>query len=71
MTGGQWVENNPRWFETRMLYCDLCCRVIPKHLWQLELDGVTRTFCDPACEAHYRSYVQGAAPSAGRDRAHP
>jgi hypothetical protein len=67
MSSGRWSENDARWFEMRLLYCDLCGRVIPKHLWQLELDGVTRTFCDPACEALYRSYVQGADTSVGRD----
>jgi hypothetical protein len=71
MSGGRWVENDARWFETRMLYCDLCGRIIPKHLWQIMLDGATRTFCDPACEALYRSYIQGARPAAERERAHP
>jgi hypothetical protein len=71
MTAGRWVENDARWFELRMLFCDLCGRIIPKHLWQVELGGVTRTFCDPACEALYRSYVHGAGEPAGGGGARP
>jgi hypothetical protein len=71
MSGGRWVENDARWFETRMLYCDLCGRIIPKHLWQIELDGATRTFCDPACEALYRSYILGSGAPAGHVPAQP
>jgi hypothetical protein len=62
MTAGRWIEDDAPWFELRMHYCDLCGRIIPKYLWQVDLDSVTRTFCDPACEALYRSYVQGAGP---------
>ncbi len=71
MTGGRWVENDARWFETRMLYCELCGRVIPKHLWQVVLGGVTHTFCDQGCEALYQSYVQGAGMPRERDRGAP
>ena len=57
---GRWIENDARWFELRMVYCDLCGRVIPKHLWQANVNGVTRTFCEPACEGLYRSYLLGS-----------
>lgn len=59
MSEARWEDNDARWFELRMLYCDLCGRIIPKFLWRVEIDGATRTFCDPACEALYRDYVLG------------
>ena len=39
MSQARWVENDARWFELRLLYCDLCGKVIPKHLWQVEMSG--------------------------------
>jgi hypothetical protein len=57
---GRWIENDARWFELRMVYCDLCGRVIPKHLWRASVNGVTRTFCEPACEGLYQSYLLGS-----------
>lgn len=57
MSTGQWIESDARWFEMRMLYCDLCGRVIPKHLWQVEVQGASRIFCNEACEALYREYI--------------
>jgi hypothetical protein len=71
MSTGRWVQNDARWFETRMLYCDLCGRIIPKHLWQLAVDGATRTFCGPACEALYRSYILGMGAPARPGRPQP
>ena len=65
MSQARWVENDARWFELRLLYCDLCGKVIPKHLWQVEMSGGTRTFCDAACESLYRSYVLGVTSSTG------
>jgi hypothetical protein len=62
MSGGRWVENDARWFELCLLYCDLCGRVIPKRLWQVDLDNQLRTFCDERCEALYRDYVLGQRP---------
>jgi hypothetical protein len=63
MSDGRWEENDAQWYELRMLYCDLCGRVIPKHLWKVEIGGETRTFCDDRCEALYRDYVLGASAS--------
>jgi hypothetical protein len=59
---GRWEESDARWFELRLLYCALCGKVIPRRFWRAEVDGAARIFCDPSCEALYRSYVlaQGA-----------
>jgi hypothetical protein len=57
---GRWIENDARWFELRMVYCDLCGRIIPKHLWRANVNGVTLTFCEPACEGLYWSYLLGS-----------
>jgi hypothetical protein len=64
VSGGRWVQDDARWFELRMRYCDLCGRVIPKHLWQVEIGGTTRTFCNADCEDLYREYVLGASAAA-------
>jgi hypothetical protein len=68
MSAGGWVENDARWFEMRMLFCDLCGRIIPKYLWQVEIDGSVRTFCDEACERLYRDYVLAGAGTTGGAR---
>ena len=57
MSAGSWVENDARWFELRMVYCELCGRVIAKRGWQVVVDGGPRLFCNPECEHLYRSYV--------------
>jgi hypothetical protein len=53
--------NDALWFELRMLFCDLCGRIIPKYLWQVGVDGRGRTFCDKACERLYRDCVLACA----------
>jgi hypothetical protein len=58
---GHWEASTARWFELRLLYCGLCGKVIPGRFWQVDFDGTRRIFCDPACEALYRSYVVGSA----------
>jgi hypothetical protein len=57
VSAGGWVDNDARWFEMRMVYCDLCGRVIAKRAWQAAIDGVPRRFCDPHCEQLYRTYL--------------
>ena len=57
MRNGRWVDINARWFEQRMIYCALCGRVIPKRIWQTEILGHAESFCEPACEKLYRSYL--------------
>jgi hypothetical protein len=57
---GRWVEDDARWFELRMRYCDVCGRVIPKRLWQVEIADATHSFCDAGCEVLYREYVLAA-----------
>jgi ribosome-binding protein aMBF1 (putative translation factor) len=54
---GVWVDNDARWFEMRMIYCDLCGRVIASRVWQAAIDGVQRRFCDADCERLYRTYL--------------
>ena len=63
---GRWVENDARWFEMRMVYCDLCGRVIAKHFWKVPMDGSERTFCNTGCEQLYRDYLKGGAATGQR-----
>jgi ribosome-binding protein aMBF1 (putative translation factor) len=57
MSEGRWVENNARWFEMQMRYCALCGQVIAGRRWEVEIEGSPQTFCQPACEALYLSYL--------------
>jgi hypothetical protein len=59
MSKGRWVDNDARWFEQRMTYCALCGRVIPKRIWQTAIGEHVESFCEPACEDLYWSYLVG------------
>ncbi|MBA3414351.1 MAG: hypothetical protein H0U10_03885 [Chloroflexia bacterium] len=52
----EWRENDAEWYEQRMLYCDLCGRMIAKHYLLAEVEGAPRTFCSEGCETLYRDY---------------
>jgi hypothetical protein len=57
MRSGRWIENDVRWFEQQMIYCALCGRVIPKRTWLAQVEEHLESFCEPACEDLYRSYL--------------
>ena len=53
-----WVEidTDARWYEQPMLHCDLCGRMIAKHVLRAEIEGETRTFCGEGCARLYENY---------------
>lgn len=51
-----WVGNHPRWYEQRMVHCDLCGKIIPRDYWGVHENGKKLVFCDPDCEQLYREY---------------
>ncbi len=55
---GQWLENDAQWYEERILYCDLCGRMISKRYLRAEVENEAQTFCSEDCEELYRDYWQ-------------
>lgn len=53
---GQWLVNDAQWYEQRMLFCDLCGRMIATRYLQAEVQGGIQTFCEEVCEQLYRDY---------------
>ncbi len=53
---GEWLENDAQWYEQRMLFCDLCGRMIAKRYLRADVAGEARTFCGDGCEQLYRDY---------------
>ena len=53
---GHWEENTAKWYEQKMVYCNLCGRIIPKRFWIAEEGTEKLVFCGPDCEQLYRSY---------------
>jgi hypothetical protein len=53
---GRWVEIERTWHDTALTNCALCGRLVPRRMWQVEIDGQTLPFCNEECEGLYRSY---------------
>jgi hypothetical protein len=63
---GKWVEIERTWHDTAVTHCALCGRLVPRRVWQVEIDGRTLPFCNEGCEALYRSYwLPKYGPNAG------
>ena len=83
MAAGSWQTIAVPWYETRIIHCQLCGRMIARRMWVPEggADGQRPVFCKPACASLYREYWlprygRGAAPAgvrtgAGDDPAPP
>lgn len=54
---GYWRENDAQWYEQRMVYCDLCGRLIARRFWKVPIAGAERTFCGPECEQLHLEYL--------------
>lgn len=61
-----WLENDAKWYEQKMLYCDCCGRMIAKHYLETEMSDETRTFCSENCHQLYGDYVLNVRGSAYR-----
>jgi hypothetical protein len=56
-TLGRWQEMNLPWYETNILNCSLCGKMIPHRIWVVEMDGgEKKEFCSPECEQLYKEY---------------
>jgi hypothetical protein len=53
---GEWREIKRSWHDTTLTNCVLCGRLVPRNVWWVEIGGETLPFCNPECEALYRSY---------------
>lgn len=53
---GRWVEIERTWHDTALTNCALCGRLVPRRMWQVEIDGQALPFCNEECEGLYRSY---------------
>ena len=65
---GTWRQPEIPWYETRIVNCSLCGKMIPRRAWVGRPDGVERVFCSPACELLFTSYWlprYGSATNAG------
>jgi hypothetical protein len=53
---GTWIEVTRTWHDTAVTHCALCGRLVPRRVWQVEIEGRTLPFCNEECEGLYRSY---------------
>lgn len=55
-TTGHWRKRTPQPYETEMITCDVCGKVIPSDYWEVVESTGSHRFCDAACEHLYRDY---------------
>ena len=53
---GYWRENQTRWHEQILVYCNSCGVLIPKKQWVVEQGKEQRIFCAEVCAALYQRY---------------
>jgi hypothetical protein len=53
---GYWRENQTRWHEQTLVYCNSCGVLIPKKQWVVEQGKEQRVFCTEVCAALYQRY---------------
>jgi hypothetical protein len=51
-----WIELQSRWYDTDVLNCRLCGRLIPRRVWVADVEGARLEFCSEGCEELYRRY---------------
>lgn len=57
VTRGEWRERSSVLYETEIITCSLCGKMIPTRYWAVtQADGTERIFCDKACERLYHEY---------------
>ncbi len=65
---GRWRAHRPQLYETEMVTCDVCGKVIPTDYWEVTEGDRTYRFCDEQCERLFREYWQpnyGQEPGGG------
>jgi hypothetical protein len=68
---GRWIEIRRAWHDTALTTCALCGRLVPRRIWQVEIDGEPLPFCNQECEALYRSYWLPKYGASARSRSEP
>jgi hypothetical protein len=53
---GAWSEAEVPWYETRIVNCVFCGKMIPRRVWLATHGGRELAFCGPACEERYVRY---------------
>jgi len=53
---GRWQKNDLPWYETNILTCDLCGKMIPHQIWLVEFEEKELKFCNEECENLYFNY---------------
>jgi len=53
---GHWHPRSPKLYETEMVTCDVCGKVIPGDYWEVIEANRAYLFCDAECEHLYRDY---------------
>lgn len=51
-----WETVQTEWFETKVVNCELCGKMIPRRIWKAEVNGSVRSFCSEDCERMYVEY---------------
>jgi endogenous inhibitor of DNA gyrase (YacG/DUF329 family) len=51
-----WRRLDTPWYETRIVNCALCGKMIPRQAWVAGDAGEERVYCSPACERLYADY---------------
>ncbi len=56
---GKWRERDTglaSYFSGGVVNCNVCGKMIPREIWEVEIDGTTFSFCDETCEQLYVEY---------------
>ena len=53
---GSWRARTPQPYETEMISCEVCGKVMPADYWEVGDDAGSHRFCDAECERFYRDY---------------
>jgi len=50
---GEWVERDPGYLSFDVYNCTYCGKLIPRHIWFVELEGKPQPFCTPNCHQRF------------------
>ena len=53
---GRWLARSPQLYETEMITCDVCGKVVPADYWEVTEGDHLHRFCDEECECLYQDY---------------
>lgn len=70
MRQGHWVDPAKNWYDTTVLYCSVCGRVIPRRRWVFTNGSDVVVACGPDCEDLYYDYILPTYGAKGTDADH-